>query len=240
MAHLKNIFIHHSGGIGDDPYASSAHLKAADIEAYHKQKWNYPGALNRFGGYNLSIDPKMAAFYQHRAIGEETIAQRGNNFDSLSICIIGNYNIDPKTGQTVDKMEVGVVQLLEDIILTAFKGVEPLRQMGMVVKPGTTVSFDVSRIYPHRFVSSTDCYGRGLADNWARDLIVRAMARPDSPTAISMEEYEELQRENTLLKMLVQLYVKIMDLHQLPKLKANAEHFAQVGALDQECDGFIH
>jgi hypothetical protein len=233
MALLKNIFVHHSGGVANDNYASSLHLSHQDIEEYHKQKWNYPGALKRYGGYNISIDPKMASFFQHRAIGEETIAQKGNNFDSISICIIGNYNRKPD-GTTVDKMTVGTVLLLEDIILAAFKGTDALRNLGLVIKPDTQLNLDVSRIYPHRHVAQTDCYGKGLADDWARQVIIKAMTRTKNPTALTIEEYEKVVNENVLLKKLLQLYVQVMDLYQNPKLKA-----AHLGDESGECIGFM-
>ena len=56
---IKNIAIHHSGGIGNN-LTSSAFLTWQHINQAHKTRWNFPSQYikDSYGGYNVVYDPK--------------------------------------------------------------------------------------------------------------------------------------------------------------------------------------
>ena len=79
---MKRIVVHHS--------ASTLAVQFDSINQWHKDKWNSISELGFYGGYNYLIE-KDGTLKQYRIEGEETIAQRGYNFDSLSVCLAGNF-----------------------------------------------------------------------------------------------------------------------------------------------------
>lgn len=158
MPFINKIAVHHSGGIASDTHASSAHLTFKDIDNAHRHRWNFPSEYiaNSYGGYNVAYDPKTREFHQFRAVGEETAAQKGFNFDTFSICIIGNYTEGVDT--LLPHTKIDVVNFLTDLCFG--------RHAGLVFAPGTTVSFHPSRIWPHRHFQQTECYGDAIEDNY--------------------------------------------------------------------------
>lgn len=204
---IKNIAVHHSGTIGSDPYVSSAHLTPAKVSDAHKARWNFPSQFMKrndgtpwYGGYNVIYDPKDRKFTQFRAIGEETAAQYGYNFNTFSLCIIGNFM--KKNGQPVDVLtttiETDVVKFLHDLI----NG----NRRNLYVVPGTVVDLAISRVNPHRFYQKTDCYGSAIGDTHFRDLLVKYQA-PVAPPASSIP----LDERNAAIQLLMQAYLKLLD-----------------------------
>lgn len=228
MARLNNIAVHHTGGIQADPYASTLHLTAEDISRYHKQRWNgyNPSEYNldekfRYSGYNDIYDPKNRMFTFCRALGEETMAQHGHNFDTYSLCIIGNYMINPETGETVDPMtkeiEEDVSRYLLDLIQKKYER--------FAVKPETTLNFAIARTGPHRMYQKTSCYGSGLSDKWIQDLLTERKY-PASEAELSVKIL--------MLKQIIGLYLQIMRLKGMvvPKKLLG-------GPGEKACVGFI-
>ena len=83
---IKNIAIHHTAvAKGRQKYQLRA------VNRYHKDKWNMISNLNWYIGYNYFIDTH-GVVTNTRQIGEETMAQKGHNFDTISICLAGNFN----------------------------------------------------------------------------------------------------------------------------------------------------
>lgn len=162
---IEKIILHHSGSVGSNPYTSSAHLTADDIEAAHKERWNFKSSLGKYAGYNFIYDPKTRQITQHRAIGEETAHTTGQNFCSIGICIIGNYNYD--TGTPIDDLpphaRMDVINLLIDFCRGNFRD--------FVIAPDTQINLTPFRIYPHRFFKATDCYGRSILDNYFKEQV---------------------------------------------------------------------
>lgn len=238
---ILNIIGHHSGGLGNNNEASTLHLTVEDIAKYHKyakstRTINIPskyinGPL-KYGGYTTGYDPKTRIFYQFRAIGEQTAAQKGHNFDSHSHIIIGNYNQKGWTHDTVDPMteqiEKDNAAFLHDLI----NG----NKRNLIVVPGTILDFSIKRVYPHRFFSQTDCNGNYLEDSWLRDLVIKykkpftvAVAEP---TINALDRV--CQERNDVIQILIRMYVNIFD--QLHKEKAINQSLGSVD--NRECDGF--
>lgn len=231
---IANIAVHHSGGVLSDPYASSLHLTPQKISAYHKQRWNgYNPSLHvldeslRWAGYNVIYDPKTRTFTQCRAIGEETMAQYGHNFDTFSLCIIGNYMLNPATGKTVDPMTPEIEKDIAKYVSKLISG----DYSDVVVVPGTQVSFATSRTHPHRHYQQTNCYGTGLTDKWIQDIVMKQMYPPAPVDADLVTRLE-------LLRRLVALYLQVQRLKN--GLKGVFVQKATFGGPGEKgCVGFI-
>ena len=192
----KWLCIHHSGGLGVDNFASTQYLTAENVNQAHKKRWNFKSEIGWYGGYNFFINSN-GKITQFRAIGEETMAQKGfnQNGEVISICLVGNFQKHPLTGEMVDKP----TQEQENALRGLYGAIT--RQIG-AVKP--------YNIVPHRFFSnsSTDCFGTGLPDNWARNTILD---------------------RNTQLNFIQQMLVELMDILRTLKLK-------KLGGSSTPCD----
>ncbi|MEK7179902.1 MAG: peptidoglycan recognition family protein [Patescibacteria group bacterium] len=161
MAILRNIILHHAGPIGTNPFSSSLHLTWQHIDNAHKERWNFISAMGFFGGYNIYID-QVGNIKQFRLLGEETAAQKGYNFDSISICLSGNFTEGVDQPTDAQKMTLKrVLQFLLD---------RTPERIGLKVSRGTVLDLSLDRIKPHREFSSTTCYGN-LPDNWGQTLL---------------------------------------------------------------------
>lgn len=243
MGTLRNIAVHHAGGLGNDALASTKHLTVTHINNAHKARWDFPSEQMKdpngkpwYFGYNVIYDPKDRSFTQGRALGEETAAQYGFNFDTFSICIIGNYMrrplsnpsapVDPLTKQ----IEEDIVKFLHDLI----NG----NKRGLTVKFGTVLDFAVQRVRPHRYYQSTDCYGTGIADNRFLDLLIQytpaVVTAPDGKT-----KEEILTERNALLQVIMQLIARLTELTEQLK-RFSGVRGARVGAHERSCTGNFH
>lgn len=191
---IKNIAIHHSGGLQSNYYASTKHLTFSNINQAHKDRWpDFKSTLGHYGGYNFAINP-FGQWIQFRAIGEETAAQRGHNFDTISFCLIGNFSINPKTGVMVDAPTEEQTRTLVDLATSIMEG--NFKEKNIAVIQGTRLNLSFDRIYPHRGLQSgTECYGNALSNNWGKQLFI-----------------PYIQGKITLLQTLVELYNKYIQL----------------------------
>jgi len=239
MADIKNIAIHHSGGLGTNAYASTAHLSAAGISEAHRQRWDFPSQYMKdpagkpwYFGYSVIYDPKNRTFFQGRALGEETAAQYGFNFDTFSICIIGNFMRKPLTSVSVDPL---TKQIEEDITLFLFDLINGNRR-GLKVVPGTTVSLAIARVSPHRFYQPTECYGSFVKDSHFRDLLVAYKPAPilPAPTTDISTSTVQLEKRGALAALIMQVILALADfLAQLRETPGVGAHGGRA------CDGTI-
>lgn len=247
MRSILNIAVHHAGGTQADYYASSLHMTPAGISEAHKGRWNFPSQYMKdpagrpwYGGYNCIYDPKDRTFTQFRAIGEETAAQIGFNFNTFSLCIIGNYMIKPgswpraSVDPLTEQIQRDVTMFLHDLI--------DGNKRGLFVAPDTTINLDVSRVHPHRYYQAgTDCYGTFSSDTYFRDLLITFKPVPvppidQRPTAISTSTVT-LEQRNALIQSLLQLVAKLQDFI-LNWQKNNGGRLGSVGG--RGCEGIIH
>lgn len=215
---LKYIAIHHSGTIGEALFVSSAHLTFADIEAAHKANWNFKSSLGFYSGYNFVIQAD-GQFRQCRALGEETAAQLGYNLTAASICLMGNFQLNPQ-GQPVDVPTLAQLTTMTSLLSQLTDG----RAKFFETIPDTVLDFSIQEIHPHRYYQpARTCNGTYLPDSWARDKVVAF-------------EYERLG----LFKKLLMLYMTLL-------AKINQRSVASVGVvksfvaapLDRSCEGHI-
>lgn len=175
MSTIRNIVLHNSGGTQSNYYASSQRITWQQIDRYHKDIWNFPSEYfpASYGGYNFFYSPITRTFHQFRAIGEETAAQKGHNYDSISLCIGGNYSRDPRTGLLVDNLTQQNMDDIGGFIASLITG-----KHNYSVKRGTQIDLSLTRIRPHRdFQSGTECYGNGIDNGFFLTPTVKALYR---------------------------------------------------------------
>lgn len=236
MLNIQNIAIHNAGGVASDPYASAAGLTVLGIDSAHKARWNFPseymhsvGATMHYAGYNFIYDPKTRVFTQTRAIGEETAAQIGHNFDTVSICIIANFQKRP-IGSPAGTVDPLTAQIKEDVTMFLFDLINGNKRSVFIV-PGTTVNLSVYRVMPHRFYQAgTECYGSGLNDTIFRDALIAykpAAYNPQPVITITLEE------RNKVIANIMQMIAQIQDL--ISKLQKTPV----VGSVGRSCSGHL-
>lgn len=187
---ISSVAVHHFGGTGKDPFASTQNLSEAHIEMAHKNRWpNFPSQLNgSFIGYNVIIWPD-GSYTQYRFIGEETAAQRGYNDDVISICPAGNFT----------RLAGGYVDTPTDA---------QIKTLGNILE--WISEYFTSVVRPHRWYSSTECYGNLLSDKWASNILAG-----------------RIKIKITLLQRIILLWRKILSLR------------IRLGGSDRGCSGYI-
>ncbi len=147
-SNTKFLAIHNTGGLAGNPFASTEYLSASGVNLAHKNRFDMLSSLGWYIGYNFFIDI-FGTITQPRAIGEETAANIGHNFngEAISVCLAGNFTtgVDSPT-----KAQIGALKsLYAELNLSPF-----------------------IPIVPHRAIQAgTACYG-DLPDTWARDLLL--------------------------------------------------------------------
>lgn len=115
---------------------STQPLQLEAVNNYHKSKWGMSSELGYFVGYNFFCEP-TGFRTQTRLVGEETIAQIGNNCDvpercgMISYCMAGYFvNGEKPTQMQVDDFVTfirEVQELYPDVVLKQHKDVYPGR-----------------------------------------------------------------------------------------------------------------
>lgn len=167
---IRFIAIHHFGAPQHQPNADASRLSERDINETHKARWpNFSSQIDlkdfskNYIGYNFIVWPSQerGGVRQYRPIGAETAANKGHNFDTISICMACNTNYsEPNEYQRVETSK---------LILKLFNR----NFEGIVVVPNTTFDLHISRIVPHRFLQpDTECYGHKLPIDWGQKLVI--------------------------------------------------------------------
>lgn len=169
MQKIDRIYVHHTGGVGSNLYAPSSDVPIETHDAAHKIRWlDFQSRLGWWLGYNIFVR-KDGIWTQTRLIGEETAAQRGRNFDSVSICLAGNFDLNLlwKPVESPTKEQVDALRTIEVALVEG-----TWRELGIRATQDTVVSIPLQNIFPHRMNNPTACYGYSLSNWWARDLVV--------------------------------------------------------------------
>ena len=129
------------------------------VNTHHKGKWNFPSELSgSFIGYNFFCEP-TGKRTQERFVGEETIAQIGNNCDSplrcgmISYCMAGYFAVEKPTQMQVDDFVAfirEVQSIYPNVVLKQHKDVAASRtcaelsdaEIQQWIKPVTTETKD--------------------------------------------------------------------------------------------------
>jgi len=171
MNTMYYLCVHHSGPIGSSPYSSSQGLTLSRLNQAHAARDFNESFLGYFVGYNFLVCPD-GMIIQTRAIGEETCAQKGHNFDTVSICILGNFTTQ-ENGLPVDVMPSAQKLAFLNLSTNLIRGIVSKYE----VITGTQMNINLSRVFPHRVLQPkhTECYGNYYPDTWARDEIAVRM-----------------------------------------------------------------
>lgn len=223
---ITYIAIHHTGGVVGDPYRSTANVGAEGVNKAHRDRPDWQGyhahrsQMGKYGGYNFYLDPVTLDITQFRAIGEETLAQRGYNKTAVSICVGGNYTIDPDTGQSVDPMTPRIERALAALV---YKITEHPEQFKTV--PGVEINIKPRNVHPHRwFQESTECYGNALHDGWIARVLTEHRETNDLVT--------QLKLTRKLLELYRRLYALIKKRNAQQQTLAAGHELSCAGVLD--------
>lgn len=146
------------------------------VNEYHKEKWNMKSKLGFYGGYNYIMSAD-GIIKQYREEGEETVAVIGHNFDSLHICLAGNFDIEEPTTTQRHNLRLWIKEKMAQYNVPA------------------------SNVVPHRRFANKSCCGKNLTDQQLLD-----MATYQEPTKESLEQQLSLlQRLLVLLQELLKL-----------------------------------
>lgn len=181
---IVNIGVHHSGPIGSNPLSKSSSLTEEQINAAHKLRWpDFPSELNgSYIGYNAIYFPDGTRI-QCRLIGEETAAQKGHNLDTFSGCMIGNFTRGVEIPTIFQR-----TKLRNDIKILLTNDWDMIEKAGFKIKQGTILNLTIEKIFPHRILqpNHTSCYGDGLSDSWAREIIGESIGEQEKVTAMKI------------------------------------------------------
>lgn len=140
----------------------------AMIDEWHKQREFLMSSERMWIGYHFVINGK-GELCRAKRIEEEGCHTLGQNLSSIGICLTGNFD-DEKPNSAQEKT---LAELLQSLCAE------------------NKISY--MDIFPHRKYSNTHCYGTGLSDTWARDLLIRKMISD------LMNKIEELKKEMELM-----------------------------------------
>lgn len=157
---IKFFFVHHYGGTVDNPYAKTGDTPLENIENAHRSRAFPVSKLGSHIGYTAII-LRNGKLVQNRLVGESTAAVRFHNDISISVCLAGNFTINPRTGQPVEKPTSEQIETLRKLEEWAWDRVKlPLRAF-----------------IPHRVVAKTQCYGTVLKNDFAMNLLIPMISR---------------------------------------------------------------
>lgn len=111
-------------------------LQLDSVNNYHKGKWGDRSELGYYVGYNFFCEP-TGKRTQTRKVGEETIAQIGNNCANpphdcgmVSYCMAGYFAVEKPTTHQVEDFKEFVAEvraLYPDVVIKQHKDVQPGR-----------------------------------------------------------------------------------------------------------------
>jgi len=161
------IIVHHAGGTDANPLQDSSNYTVEMCNRDHKARFNFISSLGSYVGYQYVIE-KDGKVTQCRKDDEEGAHTIGKNKNSIGIMLSGNFDVTLPTSEQTEALR----KLLK----------EKTKQWNI------TSNF----VVPHRQFSQKTCYGKKLADDWARNLLASEsnLLKPFS----TIELINELQR----------------------------------------------
>lgn len=143
------ILIHHSAANAPTP-------QFAAINEWHKARDFVPSAAGWFVGYHKVIE-KDGTVVTARADTERDCDALGHNFDSLSVCMAGDFDVsDPTPAQ---------IASLGKVLIAWHK------KWGI----------NADKMFPHRHFAAKSCYGSRLPTYWGAIVFLRAMVAQLQP-----------------------------------------------------------
>lgn len=118
-----------------------------NINEWHRQRGFPLSKLGFYIGYQyvINFDGEMRQAREDNEGGAHCI---GHNFDSIGICLEGNFNQGQPSAAQVAALQALMLSL------------------------ATKYGIGVSDVYPHRHFKTTSCYGSNLSDDWCREVFL--------------------------------------------------------------------
>ncbi len=132
----KYILVHHSAAQSPVPQFDA-------INEWHKERDFAKSLLGYYVGYHRVIE-QDGTVKVARADLERDCDALGHNFDSLSVCLVGNFDENEPTSAQI----VSLGRTLDDWC--------------------KRWSINYDQIFPHRHFANKSCYGNKLPDTWAQ------------------------------------------------------------------------
>lgn len=141
----KLIIVHHSV----TPRDYDKNKTQTSINNNHKARFNYKSSMGWYIGYHYMIfgDGEIRQYRKDTEDGAHTI---GHNNDSIAICMVGSFDKGQEAPSEAQK--TGLRWFLRE--------------------KSNVFGIGINKIYPHRSFAQKTCYGSGLSDDWARNLII--------------------------------------------------------------------
>ncbi len=136
------IIVHHTGGTVANPLADTSHHTAEGIEKGHMAPPNNFEGL----GYQYVIH-KNGDVWKGRPEHYHGAHTTNYNKKSIGICLSGNFDATLPTKEQENALK------------------------SLVVDIQVRYNIPLEKIVPHRTFAVKSCYGRKLADDWARKLV---------------------------------------------------------------------
>ena len=174
MNTTRFLALHHVGGTYNDPFASSINATAKQIDDWHKIRPDFIGyyahlsSLGFYGAYTIFIE-RTGKWTQFRKVGEETMSQRGYNFNTVAICMAGNFI--KKNGIPIDTPTLEQMMTYKTLAIALLDNNRTmLDKLGVVIAPNTEIKITPANIHKHSYYQpNTEC--NALPDSWGRDLL---------------------------------------------------------------------
>lgn len=159
------LIVHCTGGIASNSLADTSMLTFGQVNEQHRQLWNFKSSLGFYIGYHYFID-KQGKVTQGRTDSDEGAHCIGKNLSSIGICLAGNFDVTLPTGEQT----------------------EALRDLLKQLKDKYQIKLE--NIVPHRAFSTKSCYGKKLANDWARKLVSENLVTWEQPNGYKITKYE--------------------------------------------------
>lgn len=146
-----------------------------------------------FSGYTFIIT-NDGIIHQTRKLSEEGAHVATMNTQSIGICIVGNFSRLKPPKEPNEAQE----KSFKDLAIELMK----------------KYNIPLSRIVPHKFFSLTECYGKNLKGDYAKNLVMIELKKYDK-RAIKIEL---LKTQISILERMIQLYT--IFLRQLMRIRS--------------------
>lgn len=189
------IIVHHTGGVEDNPKASTAHHTVEDIDAWHKKRW--PGFTSNFYknsqgdfyhvGYHVVIE-EDGEIHHTRDYTEEGAHTIGQNTSSIGICLTGNFDVEYPTKEQISSFK------------EVFKAIH-----------ANYPEITVHDVFPHRKYARKSCFGSLLPDDYFSGLLTADLKPTEKEEQrATVEERDAMLKIIELLKLKVSLFLQLL------------------------------
>jgi len=187
MYKLRGAILHHSGSVRNNPYASTKHHTAEDVNRWHKAYFGEycKSSIGLYGGYTYYID-QFGKVTQYRREDEEGCHTKGFNKGYIGICLASNGDIERFTDAQIKSLKA----LWEDIIK---------RHPQLLGK-----------LQGHRDYSWKSCPGKLVSDHWIKMIDASAMNNELEKAVIEQDKIAKLQKQlNAIRGLLASLSLQV-------------------------------